>query len=145
MHVLLFSEGVRESECKSLISALNLPRYPFVPPSLLTPNPLTYPPSHPTIRSRDMLVNNPVRCSYSDSAYFNYVIKIPYVLSATHTHTHTNTHTHTYCRQSALIKQASDQRRLCGESLTVYRTKDVQGSYYICQLRLILKKNMKLN
>jgi len=45
---------------------MNVPRYPFVPPSLLTHNPLNYPPSHPTIRSRDLLVNNTVRCRYSD-------------------------------------------------------------------------------
>jgi hypothetical protein len=72
------------------------------------------------------------RSSQQEPAHFNYVIKIPYVLSSTHT----------YCRQSALIKQASDQRHLYGERLTGFRTKDVQGSYYICQLWLISKKNI---
>ena len=70
---LFFSEGVCESECKSLISAMNLPRNPFVLPPLLTPNPLSYPPRHPTIRSRDVLVNNTgksVRCRYSDLPQF---------------------------------------------------------------------------
>jgi hypothetical protein len=73
--------------------------------------------------------------SQQDPANFNCLIKIPYVLSTSHT----------YCRQSALIKQASDQRHLCGERLAGCRTKDAQGSYYICQLRLIFKENMELN
>jgi len=93
-----------------------------------------------------MLVNNTgksVRCRYSDSLQLQ---KGPRAFQLRYKDSvRAQYDTRTYCRQSALIKQASDQRRVCGERLTGFRIEDVQGSYYICQLWLNFKKNMKLN
>jgi hypothetical protein len=102
--------------------------------------------SRPTIRAPDTLVNNSgksVRYSCSDLLqvvtgipHFNYTIKILYMLSPI------------YCRQSALIKQASAPCNLCGKTHTGFRNKDVQvrglRNYDVWQLREIFENKFKL-